>query len=267
MADYPGSLSSTKRSPNIPVKSIFNARPLSDSITSSAPAAGIPVRQSSMRNSTFFGVPPSLSQYNHISPSNLICPICQIPQPSLQELNDHLDEEHNNDDVILDNVKNWFKGKLGNFVAATGQKVVSTGQTVVRTLANEPEPEIEDGISRNHWQSDSETNTCTAANCSRILGGRNGKIHCRKCGRLFCDMHCQAQIRLNMQAVHDPENGIWAKVCQDCFQSRDGYFESTGAEKDWTETFVPIRRKAVDKADLARNRLEKRLDKVLATGD
>ena len=71
-------------------------------------------------------------------------------------------------------------------------------------------------------------------------------------------------MRLNQEAKHDPDQGKWVRVCKDCFQAKDGFLDLEGKEKIWDKLFLKHRRKYVDKADLATNRLEKRLDKVLS---
>jgi hypothetical protein len=49
-----------------------------------------------------------------------------------------------------------------------------------------------------------------------------------RCGRLFCSQHCACAMRLDRNARHDPKNGRWYRVCDDCFQAREGYGEHEG---------------------------------------
>lgn len=49
-----------------------------------------------------------------------------------------------------------------------------------------------------------------------------------RCGKLYCDNHCKLTIKLSKQAQHDPINGTFFRVCDDCFVSREGYFDNEG---------------------------------------
>lgn len=86
--------------------------------------------------------------------------------------------------------------------------------------------------------------------------------HLYRCGKLFCDLHTQYEIKLNRQAKHDPENGVWCKVCGNCFVGRKGYNDSQGATRSKTDLFLKQRAKTIDRVYLESNRLEKRLEKL-----
>ncbi|CEJ01506.1 hypothetical protein RMCBS344292_15530 [Rhizopus microsporus] len=99
--------------------------------------------------------------------------------------------------------------------------------------------------------------------CTKIVGKSGaGKQHCRKCGKLFCAFHTQYEIKLNRQAQHDPENGVWCKVCMGCYVSRKGYMDHGGVTRDKTSILLSKRVKIIDKVHLESNRLEKRLEKL-----
>lgn len=86
--------------------------------------------------------------------------------------------------------------------------------------------------------------------------------HMHRCGKLFCDSHTQYEIKLNRQAKHDPENGVWCKVCGNCFVGRKGYNDCQGATRSKTDLFLKQRAKTIDRVYLESNRLEKRLEKL-----
>jgi rabenosyn-5 len=83
-----------------------------------------------------------------------------------------------------------------------------------------------------------------------------------RCGKLCCDAHTQYEIKLNKQAQHDPEHGIWCKVCVSCFMNRKSYLDNEGATRSKTALFLKHRAKSIDRVYLESNRLEKRLEKL-----
>ncbi|OBZ86973.1 Vacuolar segregation protein pep7, partial [Choanephora cucurbitarum] len=83
-----------------------------------------------------------------------------------------------------------------------------------------------------------------------------------RCGRLCCDEHTQYEIRLNTRAQHDPEHGVWSKVCVECFINRPGYLDHQGVTNSKTSMFLKLREKTIDRVYLESNRLEKRLEKL-----
>jgi hypothetical protein len=70
------------------------------------------------------------------------------------------------------------------------------------------------------------------------------------------------QMKLSRQAKHDPVRGIWCRVCETCYKSRDGYNDHHGVERDHFDDFAKIRRKRVDRERMEVSRLEKRLTKL-----
>lgn len=117
-------------------------------------------------------------------------------------------------------------------------------------------------ITRHHWQRSTTHDLCTDPTCGKGLGPINGSINCRKCGRLFCEEHTMYQMKLSRSANHEPVRGYWARVCETCYKSRDGYNDHTGVSVDHTSKFTESRRKRVDRQKLEVSRLEKRLTKL-----
>lgn len=71
------------------------------------------------------------------------------------------------------------------------------------------------------------------------------------------------QIKLSRSAQHEPVRGVWCRVCETCYKSREGYNDHQGLMRDHTNDFAAIRRRSVDKQYLEISRLEKRLTKVI----
>lgn len=70
------------------------------------------------------------------------------------------------------------------------------------------------------------------------------------------------QIKLSRAAKHEPVRGVWCRVCETCYKSRDGYNDHNGHERNHFPEFFAARRKMVDKAYLEVSRLEKRLTRL-----
>jgi hypothetical protein len=120
----------------------------------------------------------------------------------------------------------------------------------------------DDYITRSHWQRTTNSDVCTDPACGKGLGPINGSINCRKCGRLFCEEHTMYQMKLSRSANHEPVRGYWARVCETCYKSREGYNDHVGVSVNHFTTFAEIRRKRVERQKLEISRLEKRLTKL-----
>lgn len=95
-----------------------------------------------------------------------------------------------------------------------------------------PEPpkllEPEDLITKEHWQPACLYDVCLEPTCGQRLNATNGCVNCRKCGKLFCEEHTMYQMKLSRSAQHEPVRGIWARVCETCYKSREGYNDHNG---------------------------------------
>ncbi|PTB79078.1 FYVE-domain-containing protein [Trichoderma longibrachiatum ATCC 18648] len=120
----------------------------------------------------------------------------------------------------------------------------------------------EELITRSHWQRSTSYDVCTDPTCEKRLGPLNGSVNCRKCGRLFCEQHTMYQMKLSRSASHEPVRGYWARVCETCYKSREGYNDHNGLSVDHTDMFKAVRRKKVERHTLEVTRLEKRLTKL-----
>ncbi|KAF1732987.1 Vacuolar segregation protein PEP7 [Beauveria bassiana] len=210
------------------------------------------------------------------SDGGLVCPICNE-----EMLNRHIDDNHQELPAEeQDEVKTWFdkqvlKAKRFQPLSLINQKlrgleVFESNETVLpiqpvsHTPGKSQEVHIdpEELITRIHWQRSTGHDRCTDPTCGKNLGAMNGSINCRKCGRLFCGEHTMYQMKLSRSAEHEPVRGVWARVCETCYKSRDGYNDHTGVSKDHTTAFSEIRRKRVERQKLEVSRLEKRLTKL-----
>ncbi|KAL8703298.1 MAG: hypothetical protein Q9201_003512 [Fulgogasparrea decipioides] len=212
--------------------------------------------------------------------SALFCPICNEEMVTLLQLNRHLDDNHKNlEEVKQDEVKDWFKTQMVKAkrfqpLAVLNQKFKSldvfesndapqSPNLVASSTPQErapPDPDMV--IQRDHWQPHGPYDRCSDPACGKRLGSNNGNVNCRKCGKLFCDEHTMYQMKLSRSAQHEPVRGLWCRVCETCYKSRDGYNDRNGLEQDHTAEFIKIRRKTVDKTLLEVSRLEKRLTKL-----
>ncbi|KAJ1548222.1 carboxypeptidase Y-deficient, partial [Cladochytrium tenue] len=146
-------------------------------------------------------------------------------------------------------------------------------------------------VTRFHWRRETGNDVCAAPGCARALSGPAlrvaglvvagaGRRNCAKCGDLFCDAHTMFQMRLApADARHDPVTGVWCRVCQSCYEGREGYSDChgepvlllalvqdspyfPGVSRKRTVAFLKARKPKTDLAHLEANKLEKRLEKV-----
>ncbi|KAF4966525.1 hypothetical protein FSARC_5767 [Fusarium sarcochroum] len=211
----------------------------------------------------------------------LVCPICSEEMMTLLQLNRHIDDTHQElPEEEQDEVKTWFdkqvlKAKRFQPLSLINQKL--RGLDVFESNESAPvvPPSVAAGksplegpvdpdelITRQHWQRSTSYDLCTDPTCGRSLGPLNGSINCRHCGRLFCEEHTMYQMKLSRSAKHEPVRGYWARVCETCFKSREGYNDHHGVLMDHTSMFVEKRRKKVERQNLEISRLEKRLTKL-----
>ncbi|KAI8072387.1 FYVE zinc finger-domain-containing protein [Gongronella butleri] len=220
----------------------------------------------------------------------IVCPICQVSCASLQKLNLHLDAAHSEEDT-KGALLSWFKQaqrKVQTTLSNKGGSPMgsapgsSTSPVSFKPFADnsflahfqqlaQAEPNFfvceterhQDTISRHHWQMESGQDACSYRGCAKMLGrASNGKQHCRRCGKLFCDEHTQYEVKLSHDAQYDPAHGTWSKVCTDCFHARPGYTDHEGTMRSHSAHFLQRRTKTIDQVYLESNRLEKRLEKL-----
>jgi hypothetical protein len=197
---------------------------------------------------------------------------------TLLQLNRHLDDIHQElPEAEQDEVKSWFdkqvlKAKRFQPLSLINQKL--RGLEVFES--NETQPissgapgrpaetviDPEELVTRKHWQRPTGNDVCTDPLCDRKLGPLSGSVNCRSCGRLFCEEHTMYQMKLSRSANHEPVRGVWCRVCETCYKSREGYNDHTGLSRDHTAEFAAVRAKKVERQRLEVQRLEKRLTKL-----
>jgi len=217
----------------------------------------------------------------------LVCPICNEEMVTLLQLNRHLDDTHKNlEEVKQNEAKDWFKTQMTKAkkfqpLAVLNQKFKgldvfdsendppqSPGlppavQVVSAPPAPQPvQPDRDDVVTKSHWQRHGPNDACSEPECGKRLSSANGSVNCRKCGKLFCDEHTMYKMKLSRSAQHEPVRGLWCRVCETCYKSREGYNDRTGFERNHAVDFKQFRRKTVDKTLLEVSRLEKRLTKL-----
>ncbi|KAI8877053.1 hypothetical protein K501DRAFT_337674 [Backusella circina FSU 941] len=224
-----------------------------------------------------------LAGYNYkdyVPTEGMVCPICDVSCSSLQNLNRHLDVEHSEEDskgallswlrnaqkkvqtslTKTNNPRQWVDPSLMNSFQNLTLNT-NNNETFFVSDTNNRSSEI---VTRDHWQRETGNDKCNIPSCNKMVGKAGaGRQHCGKCGKLYCDAHTQYEIKLNRQAQHDPECGIWCKVCAACYVSRQGYLDQGGgATRNKTKLLLQRRAKTIDKVHLESNRLEKRLEKL-----
>ncbi|ROV93182.1 hypothetical protein VMCG_08700 [Cytospora schulzeri] len=216
------------------------------------------------------------------SSTRLVCPICEEEMLTLLQLNRHIDDAHQElPELQQDEVKTWFDKQVLKAKRFQPLSIINSklrGLEVFESNETQPVPappsmggprppvetviDPEELVTRKHWQRSTGNDRCTEPACGKSLGTLNGNINCRKCGRLFCEVHTLYQMKLSRSAVHEPVRGYWCRVCETCYKSREGYNDHSGTMVDHTNAFVAIRRKKVERHNLEIQRLEKRLTKL-----
>lgn len=156
----------------------------------------------------------------------------------------HLDDNHKNlETVKQDEVKDWFKSQMVKAkrfqpLAVLNQKFKGLDVFESNDAARSPaprsssaqplQPDADEIITKEHWQRHGPTDTCSEPTCGKRLTSTNGSVNCRKCGKLFCDEHTMYQIKLSRSALHEPVRGLWCRVCETCYKSREGYNDRNG---------------------------------------
>ena len=147
--------------------------------------------------------------------------------------------------VKQDEVKDWFKSQMvkakrfqplaalnqkfkGLDVFESNEALRPPGRPVTTSIPEPPQPDPDEVITREHWQRPRPNDSCSEPSCGKRLIQNNGRVNCRKCGRLFCDEHTMYQMKLSRSAQHEPVRGLWCRVCETCYKSRGGYNDRSG---------------------------------------
>lgn len=232
------------------------------------------------------GTPASFDDAAH-SPAQIVCPICQESMRSLRQLNRHLDDAHTElaEQVHRQGVRQWFNRQISRnatvqavsramglaedferngSTAATDADGAAADGTCTQNVGIDAAKETDDLVSRSHWQRESGDERCSLSSCGKRLKFRSRPVHCRHCGRIYCDEHTMHQMKLSRSATYEPVRGIWCRVCITCYEARPWYRDATGASNDLTTSFKGMRQRRLATHQLQSNRLETRLNRLLS---
>lgn len=229
-----------------------------------------------------------------VAGDRMVCPICNEAMVTLLQLNRHLDDVHKEiEEQEQDEVKDWFKQQMTKAkkfqpLAVLNQKlkgldVFESNDEVAKTVppvraentnrrdnaspapAPRPAPQIDpdDVVTKQHWQKRTGNDACSDPTCGRRLGAMEyGNVNCRHCGKLFCEEHTMYQMKLSRSAQHEPVRGLWCRVCETCYKSREGYNDRHGHERNRLTDFSAMRKETAGKQTMEVSRLEKRLSRL-----
>lgn len=166
---------------------------------------------------------------------NVNCPVCGKSIEGLTKLNKHLDVDHG-----FGNTPS--KPHKRNDKSAKNSKV----QLIVK----------------DHWQKPDSNSRAVCQECGVASKKSNAIINCRKCGLLYCNLHCKNVIKLNLNAQYDPLHGKWYACCHRCFSERPGY-NDYGSIVDKTGPFFKLREAKNEDKRLRLLQLENRLVRLV----
>lgn len=176
----------------------------------------------------------SLGNSKQLDLANFSCPVCGETFDGLKKLNKHLDVDHGFNDGTAEITKITDRSSKG-----------SKTQHIIRT----------------HWEQD-DFNRALCRECGISFKKASGLINCRKCGYLFCNLHCRNIIKLNLKAEYDPFNGKWYACCYGCFSGKPGY-NDYGTFVDITDSFAKVRDIKNEDESLRTLQLENRLIRLI----
>ncbi|KAL2313671.1 FYVE-type zinc finger-containing protein C9B6.03 [Schizosaccharomyces pombe] len=90
----------------------------------------------------------------------------------------------------------------------------STNSSVATSLNYQSSRET--GISKDHWKPDSDVSVCSFPSCSVRFGLFDRRHHCRRCGDIFCALHCDRNIPLTMDVKFCLAGSLY-RSCVSCF--------------------------------------------------
>ncbi|KAI9363677.1 hypothetical protein BD770DRAFT_469612 [Pilaira anomala] len=92
---------------------------------------------------------------------------------------------------------------------------VSLSKTTSRSPSSYIFDEVTGSPARDHWKQDSDSNHCGFLTCPTSFGLFERRHHCRKCGDIFCALHCSNYFRLDQFAQYHPR-GVLSRGCDNC---------------------------------------------------
>ncbi|KAI9892730.1 MAG: hypothetical protein M1814_001150 [Vezdaea aestivalis] len=70
--------------------------------------------------------------------------------------------------------------------------------------------------SKDHWQPDTSTKSCTIPPCRKTFTLTERRHHCRRCGNIFCAEHSTFNLPLDQDARFHPD-GLYSRACDHCW--------------------------------------------------
>ncbi|XP_065196179.1 uncharacterized protein LOC135827650 [Sycon ciliatum] len=95
-------------------------------------------------------------------------------------------------------------------------------------------------INKKHWKAQETCTCCTNSACKKKFGALDRKLHCRRCGDVFCDACTQYKRKLSLYAKPDPDGQLY-RVCLKCFDQGP---QPLGTSRDWTAVFMEQRQRS-----------------------
>ncbi|KAI7868174.1 hypothetical protein BDF14DRAFT_1797015 [Spinellus fusiger] len=93
--------------------------------------------------------------------------------------------------------------------------------------------------SRDHWKPNADSLHCASPDCQTTFGLFERRHHCRKCGDIFCSLHCSNYFRLDHTAQFHPR-GVLSRGCDLC----------ASEYQQWQEALVLTKAKFSKKEEL-----------------
>lgn len=247
-------------------------------------------------------ISPKLAQ-EAFQNSSIVCPICEETMVSLYQLNQHIDDMHqpsnaNADEHGTNNGQDSLSRKGKVYVLSPSSKGAANSNT--RPIKQRIKLDVPDSnrgfnissdtdneaslsddpavltrvksrfhLSRNHWRKPSNDIQCYDSRCRRPLNIKEGMVNCRKCGNLFCNIHCNKRVRLRNLADNEgteydsSRSGVWARCCDKCYSEKPDLKLGTQVKmNDLTKEFMSRRALLTDKKELDRIKIQKRFIKL-----
>ncbi|EEB07500.1 prevacuole/endosomal FYVE tethering component Pep7 [Schizosaccharomyces japonicus yFS275] len=199
------------------------------------------------------------------------CLLCGQQLTSVSQVNFHMEHAHfqNDRDQKFEDIQEWMIKTVQNaskLQSRAVQKIISpiakyTDEDIVDNFSLQRTKRTDQLVTREHWQPENSAVKCSYPGCSKTLNFLSGRIHCRKCGLVFCHEHTLYQAKLSPSAGYDSKHGIWCRVCYSCFIQRPGYDDTNGTTRSRFSTYSSLRKPIKEKQEINFLLLEKRVKK------
>lgn len=277
--------------------SIHSPIPPSGSMSVTSQSSVYPERSSSNQSGTYASTQKLICPVCHISVSTLTDLNKHIDREHMEDLLSEQDSDRDSysEEDVSELIFNWFRSAHQKVIVPLSKKTPNLQQLQKLAQGNHPDivfnthlkeneqngdnviantsTDLKDNnqqadskislITTTHFKNPALAIKCYQKRCTKNFGLLTSKINCYSCGEVFCEEHCNLQMRLTQQARPDPGKGLWACVCRRCFISKEVFHDkSPPVSKDHFSTFKSVRTKVVDRRQLEANRLTARLERL-----